>query len=358
MNPYKGRVKKLQKRLQALRLGGFVSLDLTNVRYLTGYTGTSGAVAVFKNSAFFFTDFRYKTQAAAQVRSMKRVIAKSLIEEVGKSIKQARVKRVGYEQARLNVSQFKQLRKGATAKWVAVKPVDELRIIKDEAEIKTMEKNFSMLAKVFASLPEVVYPGRREREVAAELHYRLAKLGGSGPSFDFIVASGTRSALPHGVASEKKIGKNDIVTLDWGWLLDGYCTDNTRTFFMGKPKPKLLEIHAIVLEANRLAIKKVAPGVPLKDIDAAARDYIRKKGYGDKFGHGTGHGVGLEIHEAPNVSPRSKDVARQGMVFTIEPGIYLPGIGGVRIEDVVVVTKKGCKVLTRRISQSPLLITI
>jgi Xaa-Pro aminopeptidase len=349
MSPYKKRVKKLQKRLQALRLGGFVSLDLTNVRYLTGYTGTSGAVAIFKNSAFFFTDFRYKTQAAAQVRNMKRVIAKSLIEEVGKAIKQARVKRVGYEQERLNVSQFKQLAKAASAKWIAVKPVDELRIIKDEAEIKTMEKNFSMLAKVFQSLSEVVYPGRRENEVSAELQYRLAKLGGSGPSFDFIVASGARSALPHGVASEKKIGKNDIVTLDWGWLLDGYCTDNTRTFFMGKPKRKLLEIHEIVLEANRLAIKKVAPGVPLKDIDAAARDYITNKGYGDKFGHGTGHGVGLEIHEAPNVNPRSKDVARQGMVFTIEPGIYIPGIGGVRIEDVLVVTKNGCKVLTRNI---------
>ena len=356
MNPYKSRVKKLQKRLQVLRLGGFVSLDLTNVRYLTGYTGTSGAVAVFKKSAFFFTDFRYKTQAASQVQSMKRVIAKSLIEEIGKSIRGARVKRIGYEQERLNVSQFKQLRKTAKAKWIAVKPVDELRIIKDEAEIKTLAKNFSILAKVFSSLSEVVYPRRRESEVAAELQYRLAKLGGSGPSFDFIVASGTRSALPHGVASSKRIGKNDIVTLDWGWLLDGYCSDNTRTFFMGKPKRQLLEIHAIVLEANRLAIKKVAPGVPLKDIDAAARNHIKKKGYGDKFGHGTGHGVGLEIHEAPNVSPRSKDVAREGMVFTIEPGIYLPGIGGVRIEDVVVVTKKGCKLLTRKISQSPLLL--
>jgi len=357
MSPFINRVKKLQKRLRALRLGGFVSLDLTNVRYLTGYTGTSGAVAVFKNSAFFFTDFRYKTQAAAQVRSMKRVIAKSLIVEVGKSIKQAKVKRVGYEQERLKVSQFKQLGKAATVKWIAVRPVDELRIIKDETEIKTLKINFSMLAKVFKSLPEIITPGRREREVAAELQYMLAKLGGSGPSFDFIVASGARSALPHGVASDKRIGKNDIVTLDWGWLLDGYCTDNTRTFFMGKPKRKLLEIHEIVSEANRLAIKKVAPGVPLKEIDAAARDYITKKGYGSRFGHGTGHGVGLEIHEAPNVSPRSKDVARMGMVFTIEPGIYLPGIGGVRIEDVVAVTKKGCKVLTRRISQSPLLLT-
>ncbi len=353
MSPYKNRVKKLQKRLAALRLGGFVSLDLVNVRYLTGYTGTSGAVAVFKNSAFFFTDFRYKTQAAAQVRSMKRVIVKSLMEEVGNSIKQARVRRVGYEQERLKVSQFKRLRKAATVKWISVRPVDELRIIKDGSELRTLEKNFSMLAKVFRSLPEIIVPGRREREAAAELRYRLAKLGGSGPSFDFIVASGARSALPHGVASEKRIGKNDIVTLDWGWLLDGYCTDNTRTFFMGKPKRRLLEIHEIVSEANRLAIKKVAPGVPLKDIDAAARDHITKKGYGGKFGHGTGHGVGLEIHEAPNVGPRSKDVARQGMVFTIEPGIYLPGIGGVRIEDVVVVTEKGCKVLTRRIPNEP-----
>jgi Xaa-Pro aminopeptidase len=174
-------------------------------------------------------------------------------------------------------------------------------------------------------------------------------LGGSGPSFDFIVASGARSALPHGVASDKRIGKNDIVTLDWGWTLDGYCTDNTRTFFMGRPKRKLKEIYEIVLEANLRAIDRVAPGVPLKEIDCAARGFIKKKGYGQKFGHGTGHGVGLEIHEPPTVGPRSKDVAKEGMVFTIEPGIYLPGIGGVRIEDVLVVTKKGCKVLTRRI---------
>ena len=346
---YRTRIKKLQRRLSELRLGGFVTLDLKNVRYLTGYTGSSGAVAVFKKSAFFFTDFRYKTQAREQVRTMKRVIAKSLIEEIGKTIRQARAKRIGCEEERLTVSQYKALRKAAKVKWIAAKPVDELRVIKDEAELKVLEKNFSMLAKVFSSVREIFKPGRKESEIAAQLKYRLEKIGGSGPAFDFIVASGVRSALPHGVASGKRVGKTDIVTLDWGWILDGYHSDNTRTFFMGKPKRKLKEIFEIVLEANRLATEKVADGVPLKEIDAAARDYIKKKGYGEKFGHGTGHGVGLEIHEAPTVGPRSKDIAREGMVITIEPGIYLPGIGGVRIEDVVVVTKKGCKCLTRKI---------
>jgi Xaa-Pro aminopeptidase len=226
-----------------------------------------------------------------------------------------------------------------------------MRIIKDKFEIGLIEKNMRILANVFGEAGEVLSAGISESVAAAQLELRLRLNGGEGKAFDFIVASGLRSALPHGVAGKRRIGKNDFVTLDWGCLLEGYHTDNTRNFSFGKPKRKLAELHRIVLEANRKATEAVAPGVRLADIDRAARSVIEHHRYGNFFGHGTGHGVGLDIHEAPTVGLRSKGIAKEGMVFTIEPGIYLPGIGGVRIEDMVLVTKTGCKVLSRNIPQ-------
>jgi len=336
--------------MDARGLDAFVTFNLKNVRYLTGYTGTNGAALITGDGAIFFTDFRYATQAREEVKSMKRrIIAKSLPEEVGREIKAAKARRVGFEDRHMTVNLLTQLRKQARARWEPCGIVEELRIVKDETEIALIEKNFGFLEKTFSSIGEIVAAGRRESEAAAELEYRLRLLGGEKAAFDFIISSGTRSALPHGVAGNKRMKKGEPVIVDWGWVLEGYHTDNTRTLFLGKPKPKLKGIFEIVLEANRRSIAKVAPGVALADIDAAGRSLIESRGYGKYFGHGTGHGVGLDIHEAPNVNPRSKDTAREGMVFTIEPGIYLPGIGGVRIEDMVVVTAKGCRVISRKI---------
>ncbi len=350
---HRARVRRLLARLDALGLDALVTVNLKNVRWLTGYSGTAGACVISPKGNFFFTDFRYASQAKEEVHSMALVIAtKPLPEAAAEKLKALRARKIGFEHGDVTVAVMGKMRKSVSGKWIPCDAVEKLRMIKDAAEIAVLEKNFGYLAAVFRDIGEVLRPGRREREAAADLEYRLRLRGGEKAAFDFIIASGPRAALPHGVASGKKMKKGEVVIVDWGWVLNGYHSDNTRTLFLGKPKPKVKEIFDIVLEANERAIAKAAPGVPLKELDAAARDYIEAKGYGKYFGHGTGHGVGLDIHEAPGVSWRSTETAQEGMVFTIEPGIYLPGVGGVRIEDVVHITKTGRRILTRNIPKA------
>ncbi len=347
---YKKRVKRLIAGLEKEKLDSFATLNLKNIRYLTGFSGTSAGVVISGEKAHFLTDFRYESQAKRQV-AMKTVITFSMHNEIASILKGAKARSTGFEGKNLSVAEFESLKKKAKGRWKPTAIMDEMRLIKDEAEIRLIEKNLKILAKVFRQIPQILKAGKKERDVAAELEFALKLAGGDGKAFDFIVASGKRSALPHGVAGAKKIGKNDFITLDWGCLLEGYHTDNTRSLCTGKPSGRMKEVFDIVLEANRRAIKKVKPGIPLKEIDAAARGYINQKGYAKFFGHGTGHGVGLDIHEAPVVAPRSKMTAKEGMLFTIEPGIYIPELGGVRIEDMVLVTKTGCRLLTRNIPQ-------
>lgn len=329
-------------------LDAFVTFNLKNIRYLSGFSGSNGAVVVTEKDAVLFTDFRYASQVEEEAPDMtSHVCVGALTEDVGKKLQKVRGKRVGFEEKHVTVALMAELKKhSGSLRWVPSSIIEGLRSIKDAGEIGLIVRNFGLLEKAFSKISAIIRPGKEESAVAAELEYALKLSGGEKPAFDFIVASGARSALPHGVASRKLIRQGDIVILDWGWVLDGYHSDNTRTLFVGKPKPKLREIFEIVLEANMRAIARTAPGVPLKEIDSAARDYISKMGYGKYFGHGTGHGVGLDIHEEPNVSQRSTATAIEGMVFTIEPGIYLPGIGGVRIEDVVAVTASGCKLIS------------
>jgi Xaa-Pro aminopeptidase len=345
---FRNRLKKLREAMAAAQLDAFATFNLTNVRYLTGFSGSNGAVIVTGKDAVLYTDFRYASQVAEQVTSMRSEILNGpLAEEIGKQTKKSRAKRAGFEDKHLTVNLMAQLKKASSGvRWVPCGLVEGLRMIKDAGETALIRRNFGLLEKIFSKIDRVLSPGKEESAVAAELEYALKLSGGEKPAFDFIVASGKRSALPHGVASRKKILKGDVVILDWGWVLDGYHSDNTRTLFMGRPKPKMREIFEVTLEANMRAIARTAPGVPLRYIDAAARDFITKQGYGKYFGHGTGHGVGLDIHEAPALNARSQEVAREGMVFTIEPGIYLPGVGGVRIEDVVEVTSKGCDLIS------------
>jgi len=299
--------------------------------------------------AFFLTDFRYGSQAEKQVTSMRKIVVPDLFGKISDLLAQKKAGQIAFEDRHLTVADFKKLKKGVKAVWKPRHIAEELRLIKDDEEMKIIERNFRILARVFREIPEIIKPGVREKDVAAELEYRLRKAGADGKAFDYIVASGKRSALPHGVATNKKIGRNDFVTLDWGCTLDGYHSDNTRNFALGRPTGKMREIFDIVLEANRRAIDAVKPGALLKDIDRAARDYIKERGYEKFFGHGTGHGLGLDIHENPAVNPASNAEAQEGMVFTIEPGIYIPGLGGVRIEDVLLVTKNGCRLLSRNL---------
>lgn len=280
---------------------------------------------------------------------MRKVIYSSMNADIAEILKRGKAECIGFEERHLSVATLKNLKKLVKARWAPSHMIEEMRLIKDESEVRIIEKNFRILSKVFKKIPEILKAGKKEKEVAAELEYSLKMEGGEGNAFDFIVASGKKSALVHGVAGNRKIGKSDFVLLDWGCLLNGYHTDNTRNFSLGKPGPKMKKIFDIVLEANTRAIQRVRPGVSLKEVDSAARDFIKRNGFGKYFGHGTGHGVGLDIHEDPSVNQKSEMDAREGMVFTVEPGIYIPGLGGVRIEDMVLVTSKGCRVLSKNI---------
>ncbi len=224
--------------------------------------------------------------------------------------------------------------------------IEELREIKDEEEIAIIEKACSIADLAYDHILKMIQPGMTEIEVANQLDFYMRSLGASGVSFETIVASGLRSAMPHGVASKKIIEQGDLITIDFGCYYEGYVSDMTRTFAIGDPGEQLKEIYQIVLEAQLAVLEVAKPGVTGKQLDAVARDYITKHGYGEAFGHSTGHGIGLEIHEGPNVSVRAEKQFVPGNIITDEPGIYLPGIGGVRIEDDLLITSDGNRVLT------------
>ncbi len=344
----KDRRRKAIDILQTHGLDAMLFTDLTNIRYLTGFTGTDGALILFESAALFLCDSRYTTQATEQVGGDVAEYKKKLPEIVD-HLKQDEFIRVGFESSVVSCSEFNQLKQagGADIEWIPIEDLSSLRLVKDEAEIALIEQATLLSSQAFDDVLPMIRPGVSEAEIALALEIAIRKRGGEEKSFDFIVASGERGALPHGVASDKKIVSSDLVTIDFGGRYRGYYSDETVTCAVGEPDKKMRQVYDIVLEAHDRALAQIKPGVPLKLIDAAARDYINQSGYGDYFGHGLGHGVGLEVHESPRVSPLSKGLTEVGMVFTVEPGIYLPGQGGVRIEDMVVVTADGYRILTR-----------
>jgi Xaa-Pro aminopeptidase len=297
------------------------------------------------------TDFRYTEQASRQALGVTVVEIKELVKELAELLFRLKIRFVGVEGDHLTVSRLHQLKAGLAPIDLAPLSgmVELVRLIKDETEIEAMVTLTTMLETVFPQALAMIRPGAVERDIAVEIEYLLRKQGADGPAFDFIVASGVRSAMPHGVASDKVIASGELVTLDWGAKGYGYHTDNTRTVAVGEVDEELRRIYALVAEANSAAITAIRPGVTVRQIDDAARRIITEAGYGDRFGHGTGHGVGLDIHEKPSVTWRDGTVVTPGMVFTIEPGIYLPGKGGVRIEDMALVTETGGMVFSERI---------
>lgn len=346
-----GRRKRLMAETAERGLDGTLVTSLVNIRYLSGFTGTSAMMLFTPDEALFLTDFRYTAQAAEQARSVPIREYREPLEGLREAAGEMGIKKLGFEAAHVSAARLDEMKeKLPGVELVPTKGVVErLRLVKERPEVETMKALLDMLASAFDRAVELIRPGAVERDVAVELEYRLRKLGASGPAFDFIVASGARAALPHGVASGKTMEKGDAVILDWGAAGWGYNCDNTRVFAVGAIDAELEKIYKIALEANMAAIDAVKPGVTVKEIDAAARGVIEKAGYGEAFGHGTGHGVGLEIHEKPAVSWRDGTVVTPGMVFTIEPGIYLSGKGGVRVEDMVHVTQTGCETLSGRI---------
>ena len=344
------RAQQGKNLLQACDLDAFLFSDRSNIRYLCGFTGTDGVLLVTGDADYFLTDSRYGTQAKEQVRTAEVREYQVKLDGIVSLLKEKGLRRIGFEAETLSYATVQRLRdkEPAALEWVAVdKPILSLRGIKDEEEIAALTEAAALNAAAFGEVLPRVRPGVSEAELALALEMTLRRLGGEDKAFDFIVASGPRGALPHGVASARVLTAGELVTFDFGTRVRGYHSDETVTIALGEVNPRLREIFDVVLAAHHAAMAAVRPGIPLRELDGIARQVISARGFGEFFGHGLGHGVGLEIHEFPTVSTRSEDFAREGMVFTIEPGIYVPEVGGVRIEDTVVVTADGCRPLTK-----------
>ncbi|MBN2909880.1 aminopeptidase P family protein [Polycladomyces sp. WAk] len=345
----KKRIDRLRERLKEQDLEALLVTHPMNRRYLTGFTGTAGMVLVTEKEAKLLVDFRYVEQAQKQAPHLDVVrVGGEPFRTVAGLCREWNVSRLAFEQDHLVYARAEKLK--SILDGVEVVPVsnmvEKLRETKDADELETLRRAARIVDEVFAEILKEIRPGLRERDIAFRLEFLMREKGADSSSFDIIVASGPRSALPHGVASDRVLEKGDLVTLDFGALYEGYCSDITRTIVLGKPNERQREIYDIVLHAQQAALEAVRPGVTGRDVDKVARDIITDRGYGEQFGHSTGHGIGLEIHEAPTLSVNGETVLQSGMVVTVEPGIYLPGFGGVRIEDDVVVTEQGKEVLT------------
>ena len=351
---FKTRQKRLKEQLASTRLDALLISHLPNIRYLCGFTGSAGFLLVQESGSVFFSDVRYDTQAREEVTGAKVVIArKAVLNAVGEWIaarrKRARVWTIGIEADHLTVAERKRvadlLPRGLRLKN-APSLVEQARMVKDPNELERIRAAVKLGATLFDRALQVLRPGVKEAEVAAEMEYAARRSGAEEMSFPTIVASGPRSALPHGRASSQIIVPGGFVVCDFGVILEGYCSDQTRTVWVGKVPADARKVYEAVREAQQAAIEAVRPGATCGEVDEAARKILHKAGLGKHFTHSTGHGVGLEIHEAPRVAAGQKEVLKPGMVITIEPGVYFPGKWGVRIEDMVAVTADGCEVLT------------
>ncbi len=346
---YQQRISALCAVLQKLRLDAFISTHLPTVRYLCGFSGSNSLLIVQRDAVIFLTDFRYKEQIQTEVTADKKIIGRgNLIEFASKKNIFISLEKIGYEQDHCTITSFTSCQKfiGAKKLSAAENIVENLRAIKEEEEISLIHAAAEISDKVFQKLLGIIKPGISENDISAEISYLHKKFGAEGDAFETIAASGERGALPHGRATNKKIKSGEFVTLDFGCVYQGYHSDMTRTVAVGKISSEMKKVYSIVLEAQEKACNDIAIGMKAKNLDATARNVIAKKGFKNYFGHSLGHGVGLEIHEAPKISAASTDVINAGQVITIEPGIYLPRRFGIRIEDCVVIRNGGGEILS------------
>ncbi len=344
------RLKKLFPLFKKAGIDALLVSSWPNVRYLSGFKNDESWALVSPKGLVFITDSRYIEQARNEAKGFEVVLrdTKSVTQIVADYAKKWSVRKLGFEAPIVTHSFFTALGKrvGENKIVPTANLVEQLRIIKEPSEVSLLRKSAQISVKGFHYVKQTARPGMKERDAQGRLEYYTKTLGSTKPSFDIIIASGAGSSIPHYQTSENRMKNNNIVLVDMGVVYDGYCSDLTRCFFLGKMSPLHKKIHEIVWEAQRAGIKKAAPGVTCREVDEASRSVIRKYGYADLFGHSTGHGVGLEIHEAPGVSSSSDTVLKPGMVITVEPGVYLPGKFGVRIEDTLLITNKGKEVLT------------
>ncbi len=350
MNFTKQRLNKLKEQLSERNLDGFYVTNLTNVRYLSGFTGSAGQLLIFPDSQHFFSDTRYDVQSKEEVKDFDiHMISGGYINTINKlKLLNSKLK-IGFESLDMNVSLFNKLNEEfPKIEWFSTENiVERLAIVKDINEIKTLKKAVEITDQAFESLIPDIKIGVTEKEISAKLSYLIKLRGGDKDSFDPIVASGVNSALPHARPSDKKLESGDFVVLDFGAKYNGYHADMTRTVLVGEVTEKHREIYGIVLKSNKAGTKKAKAGITGAELDKVCRDVITKAGYGKEFCHSTGHGIGLEVHTLPRVNKLNTEPIVENCVVTIEPGIYIPGFGGVRIEDDCWIKKDGCDVLNR-----------
>lgn len=355
------RLSKLQAKIQANGLDAMLVTDPINVTYLTNFTGDESDLLVSADHSWLVTDSRFAEQVKQEVTNSEMVLhthTGGILAKVGEVAKAHDLHTVGFEAETMIYADFAKLLAGID--WQATtNMVGELREVKDDNELALIKRAITIAEDGYEHVLSTIRPGQTELEVATDLDFYMRSKGASGTSFETIVASGVRSAMPHGAATDKKIEAGDVVTLDWGAIYHGYMSDITRTFAVGEPAPKIKEIYRVVYAANQAVAKLIAPGVSGKAINDCAHNFINEAGYGQYFGHGTGHGIGLSIHEGPGGwAPYMTTPQAVGNVETDEPGIYVPDVGGVRIEDDLLVTDSGNQQLTKPAPKEILVVPI
>jgi Xaa-Pro aminopeptidase len=343
------RVARVRGEITKKGLDALIVSSLFNIRYLTGFTGSNALLIITQKSSVFLSDIRYTLQAKQEVKDCRRIIITKigLYEEATKRNLLDSSKKVGFESQQVTYAQYRTLRKlfPSTSFFSTSDVVEEIMLVKDEHEVEMIRRAVKISDQVFHEILKDIGSGVSELEVAAKISYLHKTFGAERDAFEAIVASGERSALPHARASEKKIKAGELVTLDFGCVVGGYNSDITRTVAVGKASLGAKRMYDVVREAQQEAIDSAKGGIWAKDLDAVARKQIERRGFGKYFNHSLGHGLGLHVHERPKVSARSKEKLRAGSVITIEPGVYIPEFGGVRIEDDVLLTENGCVVL-------------
>jgi len=346
---YDDRLAAARGAMEEAGVGAMVVSGLVNIRYLTGFTGSNALVVIGPESATLLTDFRYQTasdplRAWVDVELAERDVIRTAADRLGDLAGGA--DRVGFEPALLTVERHAILAEAHPGITAAPGLVEKLRVVKDDAELDAIRASAALIEPVYAAIAEQGLIGREEREVAWHVRELFHAGGADDIAFDTIVASHERGAQPHAKPAAVPMGADTLVTIDLGCMLDGYGSDCTRTFATGTPPPELARAYDVCLEAQLAAMDAIRPGIPASTVDLAARSVIEDAGYGERFGHPCGHGLGLDVHEAPRVGAKTTATLEPGMVVTVEPGIYLPGVGGVRIEDLVIVTPTGGERLT------------
>jgi len=343
----KRRKKRVWNEAGGGELGALLVTVPESIRYLTGFTGSEALLLLTKGRNYLVVDSRYTSQARSECVDTTVIEAQNKLGEISRRTRKLGPKKVGFEPQRLTVAQHKEMEDAGTVDLVPVPGVlERARMAKDAGELKLLRKAAAISSKSFLEVLDNIEVGAEEREIALLLEFQIRKNGAEAIPFPMIVASGKRGALPHGLASRKRIGRGEFVTIDFGAVYRGYCSDETCTVMVGKPTARQKRVYQTVKDAHDKAINAIKPGVRACQVDSVARRTIERAGLGKYFKHGTGHGVGLAVHEEPRIAPEQDVVAEAGMVFTIEPGVYIPGWGGVRIEDTVRVTRQGCEPLS------------